>query len=635
MGGATEVNTMIDTQYENGAPKLTRIRPAPVPGNTESVSGTVWQGISILLCVALALTMILNTQMGGEAMWFWYGTAFRNGAKLYSQLHTALQPLFVLETGTWIRLFGSNLIVYEIPSLIHALLLAFAIYLVLRESNWPGWQKAIALLGTFVFTVAGHSYRFDDYHIVAELLITYALAVLLMLGRPAAVEDARRDRRLVVVLGVLCGLTIVTRVTDGAALITASVLSLPLLLKRRRAAGVAILLAVAMLTLIVVVKLTGDTLAAYASNSIFRAAGSKGGTGSIFRAPLMVIGNTLPLLASQKRVPLFLATLFAMAYAVDRYRPHLARYVIPLQFAFAGLMLLLASAPNWIDLKRGLLFEDLVLYLTLAMYLAAAYILLRLLRHTQGRGTWDAREILILVPILEWASYSAGAAAEPLTNYYAPVALLTLLIPVLQPLRRHADWITRTVVTIMALIAVNGIATKILIPYSWQNYGFPAMFVGRQWYHHPVYGKMYIDRDLLKFSEQVCADIGAQPGVNSPALLSLPYPFPNYFCATPPWHNYIQTFFDTATRSTIDQMMLQLQTAPPEWIVYQRQLNIMSGAERLYNHGQPLGQRYLDSFIAQKLASGEWKLVDHSDYLRPTKFGWIPGTGWYIIHTRP
>lgn len=592
-----------------------------------------WQIVSVAVCAALAVLMILNTQMSGEGMWFWYGTALRGGAKLYSQLHTALQPLFVLEMSTWLRLFGSKLFAFEIPSLIHALLLALAIYLVLRESPWPDWQKALVLLGTFVLIVGGHSYRLDDYHVVAEFLILYALWVLLLIGRTSETDAPGRDIKLVGLLGVLCGLTWTTRVTDGAALITASVLSLPVVMTRRRFSGLGLLLLMVVLTVVVTVLLTGDTLGAYAANSIFRAAASKGGTGSIFLAPLAVIGNTFPMLATQKKVPFFLVSLFLLSYLLYRFESKLSRFIVPLELVFAGAVLLLSSPVNRIDLKRGLLYEDLVLFLTLAMYLVAAWILFRFLRHLQGRGSWDRREVLILLPILEWASYSAGAAAEPLTNYYEPVAILLLLLPVLQPLRKQAGWFNQTVVTIMTLIAVNGIVSKVLIPYSWQNYKYSPMFTNRQWYQHPVYGPMYVDRDLLRFSEKVCRDIGAVPGSTHPDLLSLPYPYPNYFCATKPWHDYVQTFFDTATRGAMKTLMQELETAPPQWIVYQRQINIMNGSERLYNHNEAIPQRSLDAMIAQKLASHQWTLVDYSNYLQPTDPESWNDTGWYVIRT--
>jgi len=48
--------------------------------------------------------MIVNTQMSGEACWFWYASLLHGGAKLYANLHLALQPLLVLKTDVWIHL---------------------------------------------------------------------------------------------------------------------------------------------------------------------------------------------------------------------------------------------------------------------------------------------------------------------------------------------------------------------------------------------------------------------------------------------------------------------------------------------------------------------------------------------------
>jgi hypothetical protein len=286
------------------------------------------------------------------------------------------------------------------------------------------------------------------------------------------------------------------------------------------------------------------------------------------------------------------------------------------------------------DILQGGLITALVLLLTVLMYVVAAIILVRWVRSRTGHGGWDAREILILLPIAEWASYSAGAAAYPLTNYYAPVALLLLLATVVQPFRRSAAWVNPSLVTIMVIVGITGITSKAIMPYSWQNYRYHAMFVDRQWYHHPVYGEMYIDNDLLHFSQGVCHDIEPTPLAERPELLSLPYPYPNYFCNMPPWHNYVQTFFDTSTRATVETLIHQLETAPPKFIVYQRQLNIMRGAEFYYNHGHPIAQRDLDALIMDRIKSGQWKLLEKNPYLTPYKQD-PEDTSWFVIQTRP
>jgi hypothetical protein len=74
-------------------------------------------------------------------------------------------------------------------------------------------------------------------------------------------------------------------------------------------------------------------------------------------------------------------------------------------------------------------------------------------------------------------------------------------------------------------------------------------------------------------------------------------------------------------------MVDELRTNPPQWIVYHRQLLNLVVHEQAYNHGRPLPQRDLDDLIMQRMATGQWQLVD-----------WKPspaGEGWYIIRTRP
>ncbi len=586
-----------------------------------------FQAIAILCCLSLGLAMIVNNQMGGEAMWFWYATTFHHGVKLYSDLHTALQPLFFLLTDGWMQMFGRRLAVTQIPSLLEIVVMSCGLLLVLRESEWPDWQKGIVLLGTFAFTVCGHSYRLDDYHVLAENLILYALLTQLVIART---EKIRRLLVLVAALGVLCGLAITTRLTDGAALLVSCMLCLPILARVRRLESVALLVAVAAVTMVGVVSLTGDSFSAYVSSSIFRAAGSKGGTGTIFAAPFLVLRNTLPFLWQQgKRAVLAALLLLALGAGMARAPWASRRVIFAAQIALVALMFVTGFPLGTGPLLYGLLISVVVLAMIPLLYVTVAVVWTRVgLEISRGHHP-DLRAVLVLLPLAEWASYSAGAAAEPLTNYYAPMALLLLLLPVLQPFRRFARWADPSVLTLMAALAVSTFTSKALVPYSWQHYKLGPMFRDRVWFDHPVYGRMYIDPDLLKLSTTICSDIGARPGVH-PDLLSLPYPFPNYFCDTPPWHNYVQTFFDTSTRATIEQLMQELTTAPPQWIVYQRQMDIMKGSEKLYNHGNPWPHRQLDALIAAKIADGEWTLVDQSAYL-----GNEQGSGWFIIRTKP
>ena len=189
---------------------------------------------------------------------------------------------------------------------------------------------------------------------------------------------------------------------------------------------------------------------------------------------------------------------------------------------------------------------------------------------------------------------------------------MILLLPIASPIHLKREPARAFVFALLTLVAVDCAAQKYMQPFFWHSYKLGPMFVGRQWYHHPDYGPMVIERDNLAFIQPVCDAVradGAQQG-----LLSLPLPYPNYFCSIPPWHGYVQTFFDISSKETILSLMAELQTSPPKWIVYQRQLVNLALHERIYNHGARLPHRDLDEMIERKIASGEWHVVYTSNF---------------------
>ena len=71
-----------------------------------------------------------------------------------------------------------------------------------------------------------------------------------------------------------------------------------------------------------------------------------------------------------------------------------------------------------------------------------------------GKSEWDSREILILIPLAELASFSTSNAGT-VASFLSPIALFLLLVPVIQPFRRQASWANATFVTIMALMGLT------------------------------------------------------------------------------------------------------------------------------------------------------------------------------------
>jgi hypothetical protein len=133
-------------------------------------------------------------------------------------------------------------------------------------------------------------------------------------------------------------------------------------------------------------------------------------------------------------------------------------------------------------------------------------------------------------------------------------------------------------------------------------------------------------------TQQVCQKV--REGGSPKELLSLPFPGGNYFCSVPPWHGYVQTFFDTSSKQTIDTLMDELQHSPPKWILYQRQLMTLRLHEMVYNQGKPLEHRYLDQLIEQKLSEGVWRVAYTDGRKIVPQWGTLWDNEWILIKTR-
>ena len=94
----------------------------------------------------------------------------------------------------------------------------------------------------------------------------------------------------------------------------------------------------------------------------------------------------------------------------------------------------------------------------------------------------------------------------------------------------------------------------------------------------------------------------------------MPFSYANYFCAVPPWHGHVQTWYDISSLATIDRLRQELRQAPPKWILYEKQPETLRIHEIVFNGGKPIPFRYLDQMIGQKIDDGSWKVVYKSSY---------------------
>ncbi len=460
------------------------VRPTRTQGERDGASGrgTLLQNLMFACCVLFGLAMIANTQTANDGGWYWYATLFRGGERLYSGLHLALQPLFVLETAWFLGLLGKGWLVSKAPAVLHVVAYCFGLLLLARRSKLSDAGKAVVLGCAFFVSIDFVAYRFDDYHVLSDCFMVYSLVVLLILE--ATREGLRRDC-LAAGLGILSGLSMTTRLNDGAALLVGVGIAIVFMARSRRLVSLALFSAAAALTVVLVVHLSGDSLHDWAMNSIFRAAASKGGTGSVLAYPMELPRNTLSFLRDRQNFEftgyLLTATVTWGALVLPYLRSRLRADLWKLA---AGVALILVPLHHFY--RRGG-FEDQHLIIDLSavgvfvLYGLGIAVFVRavLSRSTAGWiQEWNGREILLVIPLGQMASGSMSSAGEHI-GLYGPIAMMVLLLPIAFSGWFNREWRRGFVLAIAFILAAHCAAFKYRTPYLWHTYRSRAMFVDR------------------------------------------------------------------------------------------------------------------------------------------------------------
>jgi hypothetical protein len=587
-----------------------------------------WQIFMCAFCFLFGLAMIANTQLPGDGLWFWYASLLHDGKRLYADMHLPLQPLFVLEADWCMDLFGKSWLASKIPAVLHLAAFILASFFICQYSTWTDRRKAIIIGSAFFISVCSGLIRLDDYHILEDCFVVYSILLLLMLQRAAS---ERYALSLVAGLGALSGLAFTSRVNDGGMLLAAVAVAIICMAPFRKILSLFLFGVTTAAVVVLIVHMTGDTFHDYLANSIFKAAASKGGAGDMLTDPIMLPWNTLVYLANRKSVtPIIYCLIEAgcwtflwLPFVRSGYRRERPKAVIGIVVA-----VFVATRLYWMLLDASFAF-DMTTLSVFALYALGTIAFVRFLRWQFSTAyTWDPREILLLIPLGQMISGSMSSGGFH-SQAYVTTAVLILLVPIASPIQLKSESGKSFFLAVAAILLCYGISYKIRIPYYWHSYRSQTLFVGRQWYRHPIYGPMIIETGTLEFIKPICTEVTQ----NNPQqeLLSLPYPFANYFCGITPWHGYVQTFFDTSTKQTIDTLIDDLKKSPPTWILYERQLDSLSVHEKVYNRGQTLPHRYLDQLIEQKLADGEWQAVSTSNYAETE----VWSNQWILIRTHP
>ncbi|GAC1542213.1 MAG: hypothetical protein NVS3B16_06870 [Vulcanimicrobiaceae bacterium] len=580
---------------------------------------------AFFVCLAFGVALILNIQEADEGVWFWYAKLLRSGQHLYANLDLALQPLFPLETALFQRAFGESWLASKIPAALHLVLFALGIYLLALRDRWKDRQMAVVICGIFFFGIHFEAYRFDDYHVSADAAALFSALLILDLARAS---DRQRHVIIAAVLGAIAAVTFLTRANDGGLLFLYDAAVIVLIGARGK--WYVSLLALGTTFALVSLGLlasTGDSLTDWAAKSLLHASAAKGGTNELLNDPASMIATSWTQLWSGGGFAVVLETAVAVAawiflvapFSWQRRGISVAKLAIGLAIVGAVSLYIFQNANAGEPDKTFLAFG------TILTYGVGSIVIVRALVHLVAPDTWTWREseLVVALPLVLNVSGSLSSAGFFADSYFS-IAFFFLLLPAARLFAMNGR-VRSAYVLFAALLAGTSAWYRYNDPSSWINYKTFPLFVNREIVTHPVYGPMVIDTRLLGFISRVCPLVN--DGDPHPQLLSIPWNYPNYFCAVAPWQNYVQTWYDTTPLALMNRLLDRLTSEPPKWIVYQRQPEVLAIHEAIYNQGRRLPQRTLDELIMSRLAEGRWTVAYR--YQDPN-----PSNEWIVIRTR-
>lgn len=294
----TDSSPDLATIASSTLPQAPRACPEPAAELRKEAeqSGHLWQWLAASVCVLFGIALIANQELASSGSWFWYAVLHHAGKRLYADLHMVQQPLFVLETEAWMSLAGKNWMLFRIPALLHLLAFTAGILLLSRQSRLRDIEKGLLIAFGFFVGINFEAYSFGDYHVVIGACLLFSMLLLLKLDPEGA---AKRNLRIAAALGLLSGLAITDRATDGMALFCCVALAIFCMAKAGRPALLAAFIGVASLVVAGIIGVTGDTYHAWLANSLFRAAGAKGGAEQVLHRPFRMPWVSLKELAKE------------------------------------------------------------------------------------------------------------------------------------------------------------------------------------------------------------------------------------------------------------------------------------------------------------------------------------------------
>jgi len=455
-------------------------------------------------------------------------------------------------------------------------------------------RKTVLLLFMFFAGIHFEAFRFDDYHALVAAIVLWICSLALGLSK----VPGGLPRGLLLRLGLLTGLVMVCRLNDGCMLALACLAIIVLEARQNRVKRCLYFIGGIGVVVLLTHLAVRDTWTAWWHHAVAGGASAKGGVRHLVKGVLLLPVRAAQSLVTSRFTTLIyqiLATLTVVTLLARLAKRHLAwrvLFILACWFSVGVLPFLIREDP-FIPLSAfGVVIATLAVMVLLA--LGGCHLLHPIVR---------PEVFMLLIPIGLWVS-GAMSSGGWFYGLYFPFALF-LLMSAIVGLPFFIASLEALLYGMLAILAACGLHYRYEIPCAWHAYRAAPLFQERVVIQHPVHGYMYLERSLMSHQDFLWQRIN---GDLVDDLLSIPWPFANYYLNRPPWKNHIQTFFDTSSAENVQALVKDLELAPPSWILFHHQPGNLVRHEATFNDGHPLPHRLLEAFILNQIRNDLWSI---------------------------
>jgi hypothetical protein len=575
--------------------------------------------ISAFLCLSFAIVTLFLTLAPGDGTWILYGDQLNKGLSLYKDIKIHQQPLFPI-FGKIVSFFSNNKFLYEkLFFSTFPIAFIYTIYKISTKMDVSFLKRGLFIAGIFFCSIRFVAYRFDDYHIVSSFFAMCSVYISIKY-----IQRELSASSYIYIQSFIASLALFNRVNDGFFLFLI-VYGIYLYNEKNLKNFILNLLkslVIAFFILSLLLIFSKATYVDWFNLTIAQAGKIKGGT-QLFSYPFLMLQNSFnfvltPLLDFSRNLLGLFFIVYTLSYLFLRSKltpsTPLIRFIFISNFILFFYLIYRIYQLSFLNIF--LPFIVIISFFALILYVWTLFKMKFLEVHNT-----NIMFCLILYPAFLFLSGSLSSAGG-FNDHYFPMATMLAVTPFIFEKNKNILRHEKNFFYLACLVlALNGLVYRISDPYSWHSYHIPKFFNEYKVSFNSQHGYFFTNKELSSLIDPVCPKIS-----NSDTLLSIPFSFANYYCGVEPWNGYIQTFFDTSSKSDINDLVINLKKTPPSYIFYQRQLFYLGKHEEIFNKGLPLPHRKLDNFLMEKITRNEWFVVYKSQLYPPSE--------WMLISTQ-